>query len=170
MAAWLLPTARAVGWLPLAAVTAVLAASSTIAMAVGTWPYQVTGLVAGAIASSVVAGMSDPAKALLAAMPTSAAVRRAHRLLLLLPVAASVWLGWLGLGQSRSAGLGWPVAGLAALTAAGLAVAVWGAVWLGAAVPLAWVTLAQTAHVGWEVHPELITVAAAAALWTGRNR
>ena len=170
MDAWLLPTARAVGWLPLATVAAGLTAAAVAARSAGTWPVELTGLGAAGIASAVVAGMSDPAERLLAAVPTSAAVRRARRLLLLLPAGAAVWLGWLGLAQHLAPGLGWPVAGLVALTAAGLAVAVWGTVWLGAAVPLAWVILARAAELDWEVHPELTTVAAGAALYAGRNR
>jgi hypothetical protein len=161
MTAWVWPTACSIGWAPLAVVAACLAGVSALAANAATsFPVALLGVGAGAVAAAQVAGMRDPAASLLAAVPTSAAVRRARRLVMLVPVALGVWV----------ATAGGPVPGLLALTATGLAVAVWAGVPQGVAVPLAWVILAAAGGFAWELRPELVTVAATAALWAGRNR
>jgi hypothetical protein len=182
--AWLLPTARATSWEPLAAVATLLVVLTATSAYADRWPLGLVGVVAAGLAAAVVAGLRDPAAALLSAVPTSPGVRRARRLVLLLPAGLATWLAWIGWGHRWAPEVGWPVGSLAALTATGLAVAVWApprvGVAAGVAVPLAWVA-ATTAggalgedHAqvlfGWQCHPELVTVAAAAAVLLGRNR
>lgn len=157
-AAWLVPTVRAIDWWPLGAVAGLLAGTALVA------ERPVGGFVAvaaGALAAAVVAGLRDPAAALLSAVPTSVAVRRARRLLLLLPVELAITLA------SR---LDVPLAGLVALTATGIAVAFWIGPVAGVAVPLGWVVVARAGGLDWDQHTSLVTIAALAALWTGRNR
>ena len=174
MTAWVWPTARTITWTPLAGVAGFLAAIAACVALVGAWPVGLLGLTAAAVAAAVVAGTRDQAAALLAALPTSVAVRRARRLALLLPAGLAVWVAWIGVGHRWVPGLGWPLAGLVALTATGLAVSVWAPPSLGpaagAAVPLAWVITAWVGGFAWEREPEIVTVAAAVALWVGRNR
>ena len=133
---------------------------------------QPLGIAAAGLAAAVVAGFRDPAASLLAAVPTSAAVRRARRLALLLPVQIAIWLAWLVVGQRWAPGLAF--GGLIALTAAAIAVTVWAperiALAAGVAVPLGWVICARAGGFVWDQHSELVTIAALAALWTGRNR
>ncbi|MFC7492797.1 MULTISPECIES: hypothetical protein [unclassified Nocardioides] len=160
MSAWLWPTIRSISWVPLAGVTACLAALAALAEYAGAWPASMTGLAAAAVAGAIVAGMRDPAAALLSAVPTSVAVRRARRIALLVPAGLGVWLALVG-GS---------LLGLLALTAAGLAVSVWASVPLGVAVPLLWVIVARAVEHDWDLRPELVTVAAGAALWMGRDR
>ena len=157
-AVWLVPTARAIDWWPLAAVAALLAGTALLAdMPVGGF----VAVAAAALAAAVVAGLRDPAAALLAAVPTSVAVRRARRLVLLLPVELAI---------AVSSRLDVPLAGLAALTATGIAVAFWSGPVAGVAVPLGWVMVARAGGLDWDQHTSLVTIAALAALWTGRNR
>lgn len=170
MAAWVRPTLLSISWAPLAAVIACLTAVSALAALADGWPVGLLGLCAAAIAAALAAGLHDPAEALLAAVPTSPAVRRGRRLLALVPVGLAVWLGWLAIGHRWVPGLGWPVAGFAALGVVAVAAATWGPTWLGAGLPLAWAALALAAGLDWELHAELVILAAAAALWTGRNR
>jgi hypothetical protein len=164
MPAWLTPTVRSISWWPLATVAACIAATTAAAEYADRSAVDLVGVVAAALAAAVVIGLRDPAAALLSAVPTSLAVRRARRLALLVPVEVAVWMA----AVDRSLG------GLAALTAAGLAVAVWapGSAGLaaGVAVPLAWVVAARAGGLAWDLHSQLVTVAALAALWTGRNR
>lgn len=185
--AWLAPTARAIEWAPLLAGTLALSALTVLSSATGWWPVALVGVCAAVLAAASVAGLHDRAGALLAAMPTSAAVRRAQRLALLAPVALAVWLGYLGTGQLATDGLGWPVAELLALLATGVAVHTWSPdrfaalagvaavlVWAGAAIvpvglqrldpPLVEVLLA------WEHHPWVVALAALTITCTGRNR
>ena len=185
MSEWLVPTARATAWQPLAAVAACLTVTSVVAAAVGARPVQVLGVAAAALAASVNAGLHDVAAALLSAMPTSAAVRRARRLALLLPAGAMVWLGYMAVGRLIDPGLGWNLGPVAALVMTGLAVAAWAApaetsVVAGAIVPLLWAAASQLA-VGldnaasdtllvWQQHPWLVTVAAGTALLVRRER
>ncbi len=138
MTAWVWPTARAISWAPLAGVAACLAAVTVLA---DPWPASAVGVAAAALASAQVAGLHDPAAALLSASPTSAAVRRVRRLVMLVPAALGVWL----------ATADGPVAGLLALTAVGVAVSAWAGVPLGVAVPLAWAILAWAAGFDWEL-------------------
>jgi hypothetical protein len=174
MPAWLSPTLRATSWCSLAAVAVCLAAATALSLQADTWPTGLLGVVAASVAAATVAGLRDPAAALLSAVPTSAAVRRVRRLVLLAPAALAGWLAWVGVGHHWVPALGWPVAGLAALTATGVAVAVWAPARLeaaaGAAVPLTWVVTARSGGFEWDQHSELVTAAAGAAIWMGRNR
>ena len=174
MPVWVWPTARTISWTPLAGVTGCLATAAACVALVGVWPVGLLGICAAAVAAAVVAGTRDQAAALLAAVPTSVAVRRGRRLALLLPAGLAVWLTWIGVGHRWAPGVGWPLAGLVALTATGLAVSVWAPPALGpaagAAVPLAWVIAAWVGGFAWEREPEFVTAAALAALWAGRNR
>lgn len=138
MTAWVWPTARSISWAPLAVVTACLAA---VSVAVDRWPVGLLGFAAAAVAGAQVAGLRDPAATLLSALPTSAGVRRARRLGMLVPAAVAVWL----------ATVTGPVAGLLVLTAAGVGVQVRAGAALGVAVPLAWVVLAWAGGFDWEL-------------------
>jgi hypothetical protein len=138
MSAWLWPTVRSISWAPLVGVSACLAVVTVWA---DRWPEDLEGIGAACVAAAVVAGLADPAASLLAAVPTSEAVRRARRLALLVPVALAVWL----------ATAGGALPGLLVLTAVGVAVSVWAGVPLGVAVPLAWVILARAAGFDWEL-------------------
>ena len=183
-AAWVVPTARATSWSGLVAVTGCLAGITVFAAYADMWPTGLLGLAAAAVAAGVVAGLRDPAAALLSAVPTSTAVRRGRRLSLLVPAGLAVWTVWIGVGHRWVPDLGWPLDALVALTATGLAVAVWAperiGLAAGAAVPLAWVVTARADGVldeeqagvlfAWQHHPEIVTGAALAALWLGRNR
>ena len=138
--AWFVPTVRATEWQPLAAVATFLAAVSAVAAYDGHWPVGLLG----------VAGLRDPAGALLAAVPTSAATRRARRLALLVPAGLGVWLAYLGAGQHLVPGLGWPVGPVVALIAGGVAVAAWAPqgsaqTAAGVGVPLIWTAAGRSA-------------------------
>jgi len=168
----------------MAGVAVALAGVSVLAGVLGSWPVSLLGIVAAALAAAVVAGLRDPAAALLAAVPTSEAVRRARRVGLLVPVALLVWLAYLSAGHQLLAAPGWPMGMLTALTATGLAVAGWAptrvAVTAGVVVPLLWVAAARASHgldasvaevlLAWQHHPWIVTAAAVAALLMGRNR
>ena len=184
MSDWLVPTARATTWQPLAAVASGLAVTSAVAVVVGTWPVELLLVASAAVAAAVVAGLHDVAAALLSAMPTSAAVRRARRLALLLPAGLIIWLIYMVVGRQIEPGLGWYLGPVTALTGAGLAVAAWtpteNPVAAGVAVPLAWVaasqllmgldTAAADVLLVWQQHPWLVTVAAGTALLLRRER
>ena len=161
---WLAPTARSISWWALAAGAACLVTATAAAEYTGRSPAELVGVIAAALAAAVVVGLRDPAAALLAAVPTSLAVRRGRRLVLLVPVELAIWAATV----DRSLG------GVVALTAAGLAAAVWapGSAGLaaGVAVPLVWVVAARAGGLTWDQHSQLVTIAALAALWTGRNR
>lgn len=138
MAAWVWPTARSISWAPLAVVAACLLG---VTLWVDRWPAELLGVAAAAVAAAQVAGLRDPAAALLSALPTSSAVRRARRLIMLVPIALGLWL----------ATADGPVLGLLALTAVGVVVSVRAGVPLGVAVPLAWAILAWAAGFDWEL-------------------
>lgn len=138
MAAWLCPTMRSISWVPLATVSALLV---VLGVWLERWPEDLVGMAAAAVAAAIVAGLHDPAAALLSAMPISAVVRQARRLVLLVPAALTVWLTTTG----------GPVLGVVALTAVGVAVSVRAGVPLGVAAPLAWVLFAWTAGFDWEL-------------------
>ena len=138
MAAWLWPTVRSISWVPLVGVSTCL---GVLALWLNSWHQNLVGMAAGAVAGAVVAGLDDPAAALLSAVPTSAAVRRARRLVLLVPVAFAVWI----------ATADGPILGLLALIAVGVGVSVRAGVPLGVAVPLAWVVFAWAADINWEL-------------------
>ena len=187
MTAWFAPTVRAVGWLPLAAVAVVLVGTSMLAAYADRWPPGLVGTAGGALAAAAVAGLHDPAADLLSALPTSAARRRAHRLVLLVPVALATWLAYLWPGRDAVPDLGTPVAQLLALLVVGVAVAALAprhGVALGVAVPLACAATSRTVGpaggalgpdlaevlLPWQHHPWLVITAAVAALLWGRTR
>lgn len=138
MTAWVWPTVRTISWAPLAGVAACLA---VVTVWTDRWPEDLVGMAAACVAAALVAGLHDPAAALLSAVPTSATVRRARRLVLLVPTALGVWL-------TTADG---PVVGLLVLAAAGIAVSVRTTVAWGVALPLAWVTFAWAAGLDWEL-------------------
>jgi hypothetical protein len=160
MTAWLAPTVRATPWQPLAAAVVLLAGVALAEEHAGEQPGLV-GVTAATLAAAVVAGLHDPAAALLAAMPTTVAVRRARRLGLLVPTALVVWVA-----------LGWPAGPLLALAASGVAAALWWTTPAGVVVPLAWAAAARIEpELGtWMEHPWIVTVTAGVVAWTGRNR
>ena len=183
MNAWLVPTARATSWQPLAAVAGFLGLVATLAATTGRWPLGLFGVAAGSVAAAVVAGLRDRAASLLSAVPTSAGVRRVRRLALLLPVGIAIWIAYVWSGQALVPGLGWPVGPVLALVSSGAAVAVWApraGLAVGVAVPLLWAVLAKSAAAldddvsgvlfAWQHHPWIVTAAAVAALLMGRER
>lgn len=142
MAPWLRPTARATAWAPLAGVAACLAVLTSLPAYDGIpLPASLTGIAAAAVAAAVVAGTHDPAAALLAAVPTPAAVRLARRLLLLVPTGLGVW----------TLTVGGTLVGLLALITVGIAVTLRAGVPVGTAVPLAWTALAWAAGIDWRL-------------------
>jgi hypothetical protein len=183
MPAWVVPTARAIPWAPTVGVAACLAAVTAFAAPTGSWPVGVLEVAAAALAAAAVAGLRDPAAALLAAVPTSPARRRARRQALLVPVVLGVWLATVGAAHVWEPAIGWPVGPPAALIATGLAVAAWAperiAVGAGGAAPLVWFVAAWAGGLdgvlgevllAWQHHPWLVTAAALTALLMGRNR
>lgn len=182
--AWVAPTVRAVPWQPLGAVALCLAGVVLAATVRGSWPWGVLDVAAAGLAAAVVAGLRDPAADLLAALPTSAARRRTRRLLLLVPAGLGTWLAYLAVGNALTPELGWPVGPAVALVATGCAVATWAparvAVEAGAAAPLLWMGVARATNglpepvtvlaSGYEQHPWIVTLAALAVTWMGRNR
>ncbi len=136
------------------------------------------------LSAALVAGLRDPAAALLAAMPTSSARRRARRLGLLVPAGLALWLAYIWVSNQADPAVGWPVGPAIALTATGLAVAVWAPerirVEAGVAAPLLWYAVARAGAeldgiagevvAGWQQHPWIVTAAACVALVLGRNR
>jgi hypothetical protein len=184
MTAWIVPTARAVGWLPLAAVGALLIGTSILTAYADRWPLAMLGTAAGAVAAGAVAGLHDRAADLMSALPTSESVRRLQRLALLVPAAVVIWLAYLAPGQTGVPAPGWPLGPLLALLATGVAVSALmgghGGVALGVAVPLAWSAAARVGApldedaagvlFAWQHHPWLVTTAATAALvWRGNR-
>jgi hypothetical protein len=183
MTAWLVPTARATAWQPIAAVGVLLAVVSALAAHNGRWPIGMFGVAAAAVAAAVVLGLRDRAANLLAAVPTSAEVRRHRRLTLLVPVAIAVWLAYLWSAQALVPWLGWPVGPVVALISTGVALAASApraGLALGVAVPLVWTAAARAAGgldddvsfvlFAWHHHPWIVTLAAMAALLNGRDR
>lgn len=183
-AAWVVPTARSIPWTPLAGVAACLAAVTVVAAYAASWPQGLLHIAAAGVAAAVVAGLHDPAEALLAALPTSAAVRRARRQLLLVPAALSLWMAYLASGHLSEPGPGWPLGPVTALVATGFAVAVWApkrlAVEVGVTTPLLWYVASRAGGVlegkpgevlsAWQQHPWIVVAVAVAALLIGRNR
>jgi hypothetical protein len=181
---WVVPTARAIGWSPLAGVAVSLLAVTAVAAYAGSWPVAVLGIAAAALSAALVAGLRDPAAALLSAVPTSPGVRRARRQALLVPAGLALWLAYVAAGRHWEPGVGWSLGTLAALATTGLAVAVWAparaAVEAGVAAPLLWYAATPAGGslegeyaevlLAWQHHPWIVTVAAVAALLLGRNR
>ena len=183
MTAWLVPTARATPWQPMAAVGVFLGVVSALAAHTGRWPISLFGVAAAAVAAAVVIGLRDRAANLLAAVPTSAEVRRTRRLTLLVPVGIVVWLTYLWPAQALVPWLGWPLGPLVALISTGVALAASApraALAVGVAVPLVWAASARAAGgldddvsfvlFAWQHHPWIVTLAALAALLIGRQR
>ena len=184
MTAWVVPTARAIGWSPLALVGLLLVGLSAVTAYAGSWPVALLGIACAAVAAGVVAGLRDPAAALLAAVPVPPWTRLLHRLVLLVPAGVAVWLAYLWPAQTEVPGLGWPVAPVLALAACGAVVADRAPGWLGATagvgVPLLWAAVGLVAGpldedvaelvLPWLHHPWLVITAATAALFWGRNR
>lgn len=143
----LVPTIRATPWTPLLGATTGLLVIGAAVHASGGSPAEILALAAAVMAAALLAGLHDPAADLLEPLPVSLASRRLHRLLLLVPAAATAWLGLLALAHASGPewSAGWPVGPLTALTAGGLAAATWAPpLWqVGAAVgaPLTWFAL-----------------------------
>ena len=182
--AWAAPTVRATPLTPLVAATAVFLVVGALVELSGEPAGRLLALAAAGAAAALVAGLHDPAAALLEAVPTSASSRRAHRLALLVPLAAVLWLGLLGAAHLADDWTsGWPLGPVSALAAVGIAVAVWApagsqAAW-GAAAPMAWFALAHVvtpsgsaegALALWQTHPWTVTAAAVAAITLGARR
>jgi len=170
-------------WQPTAVVAVFLGLVSALATHTGRWPISLFGVAAAAVAAAVVLGLRDRAANLLAAVPTSAEVRRNHRLTLLVPVGLTVWLAYLWAAQALVPWLGWPVGPVVALIWTGVAVAASApraGLALGVAVLLVWVATARAAGgldddaafvlFAWHHHPWIVTLAAMAALLIGRER
>ena len=154
-----LPTARAIRWAPAAAVAGLLVAVAVLAGTADRPADMVLAIAATGLAATVVAGLQDPASALLAAVPVSAMRRRVLRLVLLGAPALAVWSLLVALSTTADDPGPGP---LLALTACGVAVAVWApprhAVVLAAATPVVLFTLRQAL-------PLDGAVADAVALW-----
>lgn len=173
-----LPTARTVRWVPGAALAGLLVVSAALARYADRPADVVLVIAAAGLAATVVAGLQDPAAALLAAVPVSAMRRRLVRLAVVGTPALVVW--WL-LDSVSTAQLSGPEP-LLALTATGVAVAVWApprrAVLLGAATPVALFALHQVAPAGtasdvvawWLTDPWWVLAAATLVCVAGRRR
>lgn len=183
-------TAHAISWSPLgAAAVLALAVGATVALS-GSPASSVLPLAAATLAAGALAGLHDPASALLGAVPASAARRRLHRLALVVPASALAWAGLLTAARLDDGwSAGWPAAPLAALLAAGVAVATWApqgrAVAAAVALPMAWAVLHQLlgqshgvagtslgdwAVSAWLVHPWAVAAVAGVAAAAGWRR
>jgi hypothetical protein len=179
--AWVVPTARAVPWSPLVGVAGCLAVVGVVAAYAETWPASLLGLAAAGVAAALVAGLSDPAAALLSAAPTSATRRRLQRQMLLVPVGLAVWLAYVAAGRTRVPELGWALGPVTALVLTGFAVAAWAprfGVRAGVAAPLLWyaVTFAVPSDrapysllIAWQQHPWAVAAVATVALIAGKD-
>jgi hypothetical protein len=189
-AATLRYTARAIGWAPLVGGAAMLLALGATVTLAGAEPQVLVAIGAATLAAGALAGLHDPAAALLEAVPVTPARRRSDRLALLLPAAAASWCALLAaarLDEGWSAG--WPFGPLAALLAAGIAVATWAprawAVSAAVALPMAWFLLdrlvgqadgvagtvaSSWALSAWAVHPWTVAGVATAAALLGWRR
>lgn len=184
-APWLLLTARAVAWWPLAVVAPVLGVAAGIAGAAEAGPISSTllGVALALLAAATLLGLDDPARDLLAAMPTTLVRRRAQRLALLGPAVLGLSATLLLSGRHLDLVVERPSSALgsvAALLTVGLLA---GRVAerrraelvapVAAGTPVAWVLLAAAlpargvlgglAH-GWAERPWLWVVGAIAAL------
>jgi hypothetical protein len=143
-----LPTARAIRWVPAGSLAGLLVAAAVLAGSADRPADVLLAIAAAGLAATVVAGLHDPAAALLAAVPVSAMQRRVLRLALVGAPALAVW----GLLDSLSSAAPSGPGRLLALTATGVAVAVWApprhAVRLGASTPVVLVTLQQVVPSG----------------------
>jgi hypothetical protein len=175
------PTARAVRWTPLIGVSALLLAVTLLARTASRPADLVAALASAALACVVVASLHDPAAALLAAVPVSSMQRRGLRLGLALTPALACW-ALLARVSDTSPGTGspWP---MLALTAAGVAVAVWSpphrGLLVATSLPLLWFafdmtvpgtgTLADLAGL-WHTAPGAVLGVALLGLLAGRRR
>jgi hypothetical protein len=182
-------TARAISWTALSGAVVLLLAVGTVVVLSGAPMDPLLALAAATVAAGALAGLHDPAAALLAAVPTSAGRRRAHRLALLVPVAAVAWAGLLAAARLDDGwSAGWPVGPLVALLMTGIAVATWApqgwAVTAAVALPPAWAVidrlLGRSDGVGgwfaewvlsvWALHPWAVVVPAGALAVAGWRR
>lgn len=175
------PTSRALEWRPLAG-TGVLLLLVLMALRGSGQPVDMLFAVAAAgLAGLVVGALHDPAHALLATVPVSLMQRRALRLTLVGVATLVLWWA-LTLVAGPSAAPHGP-GPLVALTASGVAVAVWmpprRGVLVGGSVPLAWYALDQlvpwtgaASEVSgwWRTEPWLVAVLAVLVLMAGRRR
>lgn len=151
---WLVPTARAVAWRPLAVVVPTLAVALALAHSAGaaSVPPMLLGVALALLVAAALLGLDDPARDLLAAVPTNLARRRAQRLALLGPAAVGATVGLLVAGRQLDLAadpVGSGVASAAALSAVGLLAGRIAERWrmellapVGAAAPIAWVLVA----------------------------
>ena len=172
--------ARAVRWAPLAGASTVLVLAALAVGASDRPADLLAGVAAAALASLLVASLHDPAQDLLAPVPVSAMQRRLLRLGLVGGPVLAVWAGLVLLAGTSSATT-W-TGSLLALSATGVAAAVWTGpgrgVAVGAAVPVLWFALDQVLPAGpvadavavWRTDPWYVVAAAVAACALGRNR
>jgi hypothetical protein len=166
-----------------------LALGATVTLA-GAEPQVLVAIGAATLAAGALAGLHDPAAALLEAVPATPARRRSHRLALLVPAAAASWCVLLLAGRlDESWSAGWPLGSLAALLAAGIAVATWAprawAVPAAVALPMTWFLLdrlvgqadgvagtaaSSWALSAWTLHPWTVAGVATAAALLGWRR
>ncbi len=176
-----LPTARAIRWVPLVGVTALVLPVLVLARTSQRPVDQLLAVASAALACAVVGALHDPAAFLLAAVPVSVMRRRLLRLALVLLPALAIW-GVLTSVSHASPGAGSP-GPLLALPAAGVAVGVWSpahpAALVGAFVPVLWFALDMTvpgsgvladAAGWWRTAPQAVVAVALAALVVGRRR
>ena len=173
-----LPTARAIRWAPAASLAGVLVVAVVLARSAGRPADAVLAIAATALAATIVSGLHDPAAALVAAVPVSVAQRRVLRLTLVGLPALALW--WL-LDSMTTARLSGP-GPLLALTACGVAVALWApqrrAVVLGASTPVVLFVLHQVVPAGivsdvlgwWLTDPWWVLAGASLLCVAGRRR
>ena len=174
------PTARAIAWTPVLAVSAGLLSIAALLRLADRPVDIVLGLGAAATASALVFALDDPAARLLAPLPTSAMTRRLLRIALVTAVALPSWL----LVATILPGDGLGLLPLLALTSTGVAAATWlrpdRSVAPAASVPLLWVATGQLlggtlgllgdAATLWRTHPAYVAVVALALVIAGRHR
>ena len=172
------PTARAIRWVPAGALAGLLVVAAALARSAERPADVVLAIAAAALAATVVAGLHDPAADLLAAVPVSGMQRRVLRVALVGVPALAVWWVLDSLTTARVSGPG----PLLALTACGVAVAVWApsrrAVLLGASAPVVLFVLHQATPPGtvsdvlawWLTHPWWVLAAATLLCVMGRRR
>jgi hypothetical protein len=183
-------TGRAVPWTPLLASAGALAAVGGAVAISGERPSELYVLGAATVAAGALAGLQDPAAALLESLPTGAGRRRRQRVLLLAPATAALWVALLAAASHPSgASAEWPVGPVTALLLSGVAVATWAppawAVTAAVGTPLAWFVLdrvvgttqglvesATTAWTlsAWTLHPWAVAAVAAVAVFVGWRR
>jgi len=173
-----LPTARAIRWGPAVSLAGVLVAATVLARSAGRPADAVLTIAAAGLAATVVSGLHDPAAAMLSAVPVSVMQRRVLRLALLGLPALAVWFLLDTVTAGRPSGPG----PLLALTACGVAVALWApqrrAVVLGASAPVALFALGRFLPDGaasdvvgwWMTDPWWVLAAAALVCIAGRRR